>query len=41
MDLLQQVLYVVWLENPKGGGEKGFWRNPRVDKIWKSRRADW
>ena len=27
MDLLQEVLHVVWLENPKGGGEIVFWRN--------------
>ena len=41
MDLLQEVLHVVWLENPKGGGEIGFWRNARVKTISKTRRADW
>ena len=41
MDLLKEFLYVVWLENPKGGGERDFWRNPRVKTISKSRRADW
>ena len=41
MDLLQEFLYVVRLENPKGGGEIGFCRNPRVKTISKTQRADW
>lgn len=39
MDLLKEFLYVVWLENPKGGGERDFWRNPIVKTISKSRIA--
>ena len=38
---MQEFLYVVWLENPKGGGEIGFWRNLTVKTISKTRRADW